>query len=385
MGLESFKQHCGKLYRRHIADAVKGFRRQARRAVTQPRLALDFRAFRKAIERRDWEDAHRRLMPLAGAAEQAGDTRLLSEMVISAERLCEYEASVRWANSLARLENKIAATEWRGEDLPDATLLVRLMETEKQGAAVGLNMAGYVAEVARRARFCRLVVEKRLTPLFARTLPEVEVLPFPAASGARDGTRLVTANALTLKTVLGSAPDTVRGRFLPLRPDAAVSATFRERYRAGRNLPLVGISWWSSHHGKDLPEVEDWAALVRSVNALFVDIQYGYDNLAAARALLKMAAPDRLITDDSVDQMTDMDRFAAQLGALDAVVTISNTGAHLAGGLGVPVFLIRDDWFRRIWPVRSDCTPWYPHTRVHGKEGRAWREVFVEIQKQIGK
>ena len=63
-----------------------------------------------------------------------------------------------------------------------------------------------------------------------------------------------------------------------------------------------------------------------------------------------------------------MDRFAAQLGALDAVVTISNTGAHLAGAMGIPTCLIRDDWFRRAWPVLSDRTPWYPKTGSPRKE-----------------
>lgn len=383
MALASLKQRTAKWYNRHVADTVKNFRRQVRRAVRHPGLALAYRGFQRAVERHDWPDAHRRLAPLAAAAERAGDTRLLGEMAFSAERLGEHELSTRWAVTNARLTGTLAPNDWQGEDLRDATLLIRFMESEKQGLAVGLNMAGYAAEAARRAAHTILVVERRLVPIFARTLPGVEVRAFPAEIQPAAGTRLVTANALTLKAVLGSTDAAIESRFLPLRADAAETARLRTQYQAGRPLPVVGLSWWSSHFGKDLPGIEHWAELVRSTQAVFISIQYG--EVAADLAALRAAAPDQFLVDASVDQMVDMDRFAAQLGALDAVVTISNTGAHLAGGMGVPTHLIRDDWFRRAWPVLSDRTPWYPHTRVHGKDGRPWPSLFTAIRPQLEK
>lgn len=383
MALSSIKLRAAKWYYRHVADTVKNLRRQVRRAVRHPGLALAYRGFQRAVERHDWPDAHRRLVPLAAAAERAGDTRLLAEMAFSAERLGEHELSTQWAMTNARLTGALAPTDWQGEDLRDATLVIRFMESEKQGLAMGLGMAGYAAEAARRAARAILVVERRLVPVFARTLPGVEVRAFPAEIQPAADTRLVTANALTLKAVLGSNPQAVETRFLPLRADAAEAARLRAQYQAGRALPVVGVSWWSSHFGKDLPGLEHWAELVRSTPAIFISLQYG--DVAADLAALRAAAPDRFLVDDSVDQMVDMDRFAAQLGALDAVVTISNTGAHLAGGLGVPTQLIRDDWFRRGWPVLSDRTPWYPQTRVVGKDGRAWNQVLAEIHGRLNR
>jgi hypothetical protein len=191
----------------------------------------------------------------------------------------------------------------------------------------------------------------------------------------------VTANALTLAAMLGTAPAEIESRFLPLQVDAAESAEIRRTYQAGRELPLVGISWWSSHFGKDLPSIGDWAGLVRSVDAIFVNIQYG--NVAVDWEVLKEAAPGRVVRDESVDQLVDMDRFASQLGALDAIVTISNTGVHLAGAMGLPVCLVRDDWFRRGWPVLTDRTPWYPGAVVFGKKGRSWSDVFDGVKNQL--
>ena len=130
-----------------------------------------------------------------------------------------------------------------------------------------------------------------------------------------------------------------------------------------------------------MPSIEIWADLLQSVDAIFVSLQYGA--VAEDCRILKDAAPDRFIVDQSVDQLIDMDRFAAQIGCLDGVVTISNTGAHLTGAMGIPMFLIRDDWFRRGWPVLTDRIPWKPHTKVMGKNGRPWEEVFEQVKQEI--
>ncbi len=383
MARSSIQTNLVKWYHRHVADLLKQARRQARRVISSPGLAWGFHRFNRAVRRRDWRTAHGLLQELAEGAERVGDTRLLAEMGFSAERLGEHEWSSRWAAANARLTGRIPPTDWKGEDISDASLLIRFMESEKQGLAIGLNMAGYVKRASERSGHCALIVERRLVPIFARTLPAVRVLPFPSEVPAGPGTRLVTANVLTLRTVLGTTSGDIEKTFLPLSADATESSRLRKSYLRNRKLPLIGISWWSSHFGKDLPALGDWAELVRSVNGIFVNIQYG--DIAADLEVLRKAAPDRFIVDDSVDQLEDMDRFAAQLGALDAVVTISNTGAHLAGGMGVPTFLIRDDWFRRQWPVLSDRTPWYPHTRVYGKEGRPWNELFARIKGELEK
>lgn len=381
MGRKRINQAWGRWYRRYVADAWTNFRRDIRRGLIHPRLAWGYHGFRQVIKHRDWQEANRRLPSLALRAEKARDTRLLAEMSHAAGRLGEHEYSTQWAHANAQLRGDILKSDWIGDDLEKSTLVIRFMESEKQGLGIGLNMAGYVAEAAAKARHCILVVEKRLVPIYARTLPKVEVRAFPADVTVETGTRLVTANALTLMAMLGTAPAEIESRFLPLQVDAAESAEIRRTYQAGRESPLVGISWWSSHFGKDLPSIGDWAGLARGIDAIFVNIQYG--DVAADWAVLEQAAPGRVVRDESVDQLVDMDRFAAQLGALDAVVTISNTGAHLAGAMGLPVNLIRDDWFRRGWPVLSDRTPWYPGAKVFGKEGRSWPDVFDGVKSQL--
>lgn len=71
------------------------------------------------------------------------------------------------------------------------------------------------------------------------------------------------------------------------------------------------------------------------------------------------------------------------MGSIDMLITVSNAGAHLAVGTGIKTILIRDDWFRRDWPVLSDRTPWYPNTEVVGRDGASWSAVFDRIRESI--
>lgn len=381
MARSSLSSNLTKWFRRWLGDPWKNLRRQIRRGVRHPRLAWSYQAFRRAIERTDWPDAHRRLRPLAEAAERARDEQLLTEMGFSAERLGEHELSNQLHVACARMSGSHPAEPMALDQLADATLAIHFMRSEKQGLAVGLNMGGYVAAAAKAAAHCALVVEPRLVPIFQRTLPEVDVRPFPTTVEAREGTRLVEMDALRLKETLGTKPENITNHFMPLRADQATADELRDQYRGGRDVPVIGISWWSSHFGKDLPSLAHWSDFLSSMDAVFVNLQYG--DVAQDIATLQQAAKDRFIHDESVDQLRDMDRFAAQLAALDAVVTISNTGAHLTGAMGIPCHLIRDDWFRRAWPVLSDSTPWYPQTKVYGKNGRPWPEVLARIRERL--
>lgn len=366
---------------RKLLDPLKDKRRYLRRLLVNPRLALAYADFQRHVSDRDWHAALELIDPLAEMALAGRDILVLKAMAEGAGRLGKYETAADLGLACARLQGDILSSDWQGESLGDATLVVRFMESEKQGLAIGLNMTGYVQAAQNRAGHCVLIVEKRLVPIFQRTLPGVEVRPYPCQPVAKAGTRLVTANALLLKFFLGCSVDLVQRRFSPLAFDRNLAAAFRNSYRGSSKLPVVGISWWSSHHGKDLPCIQNWVRLMEALPAIYVSMQY--DPPTSDLAALRAVGNSKFVEDDSVDQMQDMDRFSAQMGAVDFFISVSNTGAHLAGGLGVRTFVIRDDWFRRGWPVLSDRTPWYPNTQVVGRDGGSWDDVFELIRKAI--
>ena len=79
----------------------------------------------------------------------------------------------------------------------------------------------------------------------------------------------------------------------------------------------------------------------------------------------------RIINDNSINPLRDMDKWLSQVDAMDYVISVANTTIHGAGGLGKPTFCLvsnRADW-RWIDPdVHDDCY-WYKSVNA-GFQGR---------------
>lgn len=362
---------------RTIRDLYDTTRREAVRFLVSPGLAFGHIRFRLGLLRRDWKDLHAKLRPLAAAARRSKDHRVLTELGQAALRLDEPQLGAQLVQESRVIAGRVEPTDWRGEDIHDATLIVRVAELANQGIGGGMRQVGQIATAAARAARTVLIVESRMVPLFARTLPDAVVVPFGTDVSPFKSGKFVTASITDIEAALNfSAAELLKG-FRPLVPDRQRADLLREKYRRGRGVHLVGISWWSSHYGKDLPTPRQWMSLLREVPAQFVSLQYG--DVGDDLALFNANDAHAVIADPEIDQMRDMDSFASQIAALDLVVTISNSAAHLTGSLGQKMILVRDDLFRRNWPHLSRSVPWYPNTTVIGKDGRNWSEAFGEI------
>jgi glycosyltransferase involved in cell wall biosynthesis len=80
---------------------------------------------------------------------------------------------------------------------------------------------------------------------------------------------------------------------------------------------------------------------------------------------------------DDADPLKDLDNFAAQIAALDLVISVDNATVHMAGALGVPTWVLLPfacDW---RWMRTYEDTPWYSSVRLirQGKAGD-WDGVF---------
>jgi hypothetical protein len=375
-----FSYRIGKIIFK-IGDGLKASRRRARRWLRSPALARRMARFRRSVARRDWSAALEQAREIAKLAEVARDARLMEEIGIALLRLGDDGLAGRLRLESRRVVRGTGPKEWMGGEVR-GTLLVNFVENETQGMGGTIERGRFVAEAAKHAKRCIVLVEPRLVPLFGRSFPSVDVR---AASAANKTAAYAEADKIAgfehLSAYLGTSADTIARTFVPLRPESKSAEELSTRYRGSSKLPLIGISWGSSAYAKDTPELDDWAALIKSIEAKFVSLQYG--NVAGDLAKIAAGADKPVIHDDSVDQLTDMDRFAAQIASLDAVVTISNTGAHLAGALGVPSIVIIDDNFRRIWPVGTERTPYYPEVVLVAKGGRDWRAVMAEVEEKL--
>ncbi len=175
--------------------------------------------------------------------------------------------------------------------------------------------------------------------------------------------------------------DEMKRSFVPLRADPTRVTSIRQRYKTDSHGPLIGISWGSSNKNKVLPDIRSWAPLLGWTSATFVALQYG-DIKHELEVLEQFAGGRSVIHDTEIDQLVDLDGFAAQIGALDAVVSISNTTIDMAGMLGAPTVHIRDDEASQIWP-QSGPSPWYPDMTFLYKQHRPWPEIFAEARTSL--
>jgi hypothetical protein len=358
-------------------EFVGNARRQARRFPASPRLAIDYARFRRAIGQRDWLGVRAMLPALAEAALKAKDFRILLELGGAALRLDEPQLSVDLIYAGRVHKGLTQPTDWKGEDISDATLVLRLMEGRERTIADAMPLAGHIQAASKLAGRTFVVGDRRMLPLLQRTLPEVTFCPAGASLDTHGQGRLVTGGLNDLQRVLGYDRPTIARLSVALLPHSEQVNLMRARYRNGRDVPLVGICWESPQFGKDSPPLAPWKELLGRVPAQYVSLQRG--DPTAQVSLLCGDDTGRIIVDPSVDQMTDIDGFASQLAALDLIVTMSNTGAHLAGALGKRVLVVRDDVFRVAWPYLSDRVPWYPGVTVIGKDGRSWEQTFDDV------
>jgi len=258
------------------------------------------------------------------------------------------------------------ARPWAGEALGGRHVLMR-RRYRQLGAE--LRQARFIASVAANSATCTVAVEPRLVQLFTRSFPRARIVANDAPVPCDFEMSYEDAASL-----YGRTGDAIRAAFVPLAADEAVTREMRTRYRTGPQ-PLVGISWHSTNERKHLPALEDWRPLLSSERHRVVSLQYGDvgQDIAAFRAM----ARNEVIVDPTVDQMTDMDRFAAQVAALDFVVTISCTAAHLAGAMGKPTMVLLHEDETQTWPFEGDSSPWYPTGRlVRKKPGETWTDVI---------
>jgi hypothetical protein len=339
------------------------------------------------INRLENDAALRHALDAASIPGVSADHRLVRNLARTLRYLGARDHACRLIAERELLLNGGELEYWRGHDISDRRLLIEWDNSRLRGdVGTGLRCLSYVAHAAKRAKSTIVMVEPRLVPLYRRTLKNVEVRSAtddnPRAANVAD----VRATFGMLEALFGPGPGATAD-FVPLRPDEALVAKLREGYRRAGGLPLIGISWGSKVRGKEFPGLLDWAEFMQSSSAVFVSLQYG--NVTTALRKLRTASSTRILDDPTVDQLLDMDRFAAQVAALDAVISVNNTIAHTAGALDVPLVVILGDRLRRNWVLREspngEFRPGviYPKAVIVRRNARHWKQVLEEAQSHL--
>jgi Tfp pilus assembly protein PilF len=282
-------------------------------------------------------------------------------------QLLQGNFSVGWDNFERRWQSMdhdtprraYAQPAWTGERLASGSLLI----WGEQGVGDEIMFAGLIPEVVRTGNRCILDCNARLKPLFAPSFANVV-----AVSGC--GPDRLPELEIAAHLPCGSLPRLFRRT----RSDFAATATpylfadssvrdqLLTHYADGRRL--IGLAWYTNNVKTGGFRSIDLSLLAPLFNlniVRWISLQYGDHDLLESQIKV-VNAP--VFVDRAVDQLADMDLFAAQIAAMDLVIIIDNSTAHLAGALGVPVWVLlpfAPDW---RWLLEREDSPWYPTMRL---------------------
>ena len=158
---------------------------------------------------------------------------------------------------------------------------------------------------------------------------------------------------------------------------------FRQKYLGGDTPPklVVGIAWRSGNPtsgGRRTAELNLWQSILEVPGVRFVNLQYGdcADDIAGAAE----AFGADIVNDDEVDPSGALDVYAAQIAAVDLVVSIDNSAVHFAGALGVPTLMLLNyepDW---RWFGADEGNPWYESVaHIRQDEPGVWAQPYIAL------
>lgn len=292
-------------------------------------------------------------------------------------------------------EDRLPVPAWDGHDLPGGTLIV----TAEQGVGDEVMFSSCLPDVADRCERCVVECDPRLMPLFERSFASITFIAKGTARG------LLTKHNLpepVRHLSIGSLPRFSRRRLADfpssprwLQADEEQSARWRSCFRdiepplaTGRRL-RVGIAWQGGLEAevrrRRSTRLRQWAPLLEQTDISFINLQHG--EASSQFAGQRECFGSHLLPLDGPDPLQDLDGMAALISALDLVITIDNSTAHLAGALGVPTWLLlctASDW---RWMLDREDTPWYDSLRIlrqsqPGDWGSLFERVATELRHQ---
>ena len=112
--------------------------------------------------------------------------------------------------------------------------------------------------------------------------------------------------------------------------------------------------------------------------ARFYNLQMG----KPAEQIAALGLANRLT--DFMGEVADFADTAAIVQNLDLVITVDTSVAHLAGGLGKPVWILSRYNACWRWLQNRSTNPWYPTARIFGQPAMGdWDSVMAEVGREL--
>jgi hypothetical protein len=256
-----------------------------------------------------------------------------------------------------------------------------------RGRTILLYAEQGLGDMIQFVRYAPLVKEKGGTIIVAASLPVAKL--FGTCPGVD---QIVTENQqlpafdvhapmVSLPGLVGTTLATVPAAVPYLAAEPAKLEHWRERLRDTPGFK-VGVTWqgnprhkWDQHRSFSLALLERLAR-IDGVTLVAIQKEPGTEQMALIRGRFT-------VLDVSAD-LVDFTDTAALMKCLDLVIPCDTAVAHLAGALGVRVWVALSaivDW---RWLLEREDSPWYPTMRLFRQQRLGeWRPVFRRMAREL--
>jgi tetratricopeptide (TPR) repeat protein len=236
---------------------------------------------------------------------------------------------------------------WRGEPLHGRPILVRA----EQGFGDCFMLVRYIQVLAERGAIVYLEPQPNCAEVLATQEGLTQVL--------RAGVNTLPAGTLqvhitSLPLLLGTTLGTIPGRhpYLKVPEHVANREAVDAALSAGPGGRRIGLVWAGNpRHLRDRH---------RSIPAEVVELLEDVEGVAWVSLQVGPGPRPALPMVDLGPHLRDFSTTAYALSKLDALISVDTGTVHLAGALGVPVWLLLPwvpDW---RWGLATSQSPWYP-------------------------
>jgi tetratricopeptide (TPR) repeat protein len=262
---------------------------------------------------------------------------------------------------------------WDGKPLDGRTILLHA----EQGLGDTIQFLRFASLVKQRGGTVLVDCQPALLPL-AATCSGIDRLLRP---GEPQPAFDVHAPVLSLGGILGTRLATIPADIPYLAADPVRVERWRKELAAVPPFK-VGVVWQGSvgfkgDRYRSVPLMQ-FAPLADIPGVSLFSLQVGYGSEQLATAGLP-------VTDlTGRFEQTSLADLAAVLTCLDLLITVDTAPAHLAGALGVPVWVAlpkSSDW---RWLLERDDSPWYPTMRLFRQQQAGdWSTVFRQMARAL--
>ena len=264
--------------------------------------------------------------------------------------------------------------EWQGEDIAESTLTV----IGEQGFGDIIHFSRYIPDLRNRCRSITFCCPPALTKIF-KDLPGIDHFQ------DRDKPwRLQTdyhVHLLSLPRIFNTTIDSIPSQVPYVSADPVAVEAWRDRLKP--ETMNIGLVWGGNpdqaeNIDRSCP-IENLLPLTKIPGTTFYSLQKG----ESKDQLLELDSSQHGII-DYTDELDDFADTAALVKALDLVITVDTSVAHLVGALNHPVWTLL--WFAHCWRYlqKREDSPWYPSMRLFRQSSIGnWPSVVDQVSEAL--